>query len=167
MNLSPNIKSEKFEQRVDLNFINNKLRNISIDTIFELIRDIKDPEHSFTLEELNVVRKDLIKIYKITGEDTLLDIGLPIDCISVQFEPTIPHCSMAAIIGLTIKILLTKFTKNYFIKVSILDGTHVNDKFLNKQLQDKDRVQAASENEMLMEVINECIFVILDKHNLK
>lgn len=167
MNLSPKIKSEKFEERKELVFENNTLTEISVDTVFELIRDIKDPEHSFSLEELKVVRKELIKIYQIRGEGTCLDIGLPINCISVEFEPTIPHCSMAAIIGLSIKILLQKYIKNYFINVSIVDGTHVNDKFLNKQLRDKDRVQAASENESLMEVIDECTFRIQNKYNLK
>jgi metal-sulfur cluster biosynthetic enzyme len=167
MNLSPRIKSEKFEARKELVFDNKRLTEISVDTVFELIRDIKDPEHSFSLEELRVVRKEFIKIYQITGEDTCLDIGLPIDCISVEFEPTIPHCSMAAIIGLAIKILLKKYIRNYLINVSIVEGTHVNDKFLNKQLNDKDRVQAASENESLMEVIDECTFFIQNKYDLK
>ncbi|EEQ82634.1 hypothetical protein NCER_100612 [Vairimorpha ceranae BRL01] len=163
MNISPQIKNKNFENRFDLHFKDKLLTDISVDSVFELIRDIKDPEHPYTLEELNVVRKDLIKIYQLKDEYVVEDI---INCIEVQFEPTIPHCSMAAIIGLIIKILLEKYIKGYYIIVSILEGSHVNDKMLNKQLKDKDRVQAASENEALLEIIDECLVSIIDKYDL-
>lgn len=154
MNNSPKINKTLVEERKNVIFENNFVKNVNIDTVFELIRDIKDPEHSYTLEELSVVRKDLIKFFELGNEN---DIGGPIKCISVEFEPTIPHCSMAAIIGLTIKVVLDKFIKNYYILVSILKGSHVNETLLNKQLRDKDRIQAASENVALKEIIDECL----------
>ena len=51
--------------------------------IFDLIRDINDPEHPLTLEQLNVVTEEQIAI-DADKHDT-----------KVMFTPTIPHCSMA------------------------------------------------------------------------
>ncbi len=53
----------------------------------DLIRSINDPEHPLTLEELGVV--DLDKI-EVSDKD---------DMCSIYFTPTIPHCSMATLIG--------------------------------------------------------------------
>lgn len=55
--------------------------------IFDLIRNINDPEHPLTLEELRVVEESNIKI------DNKANI------VYVTFTPTIPHCSMATLIG--------------------------------------------------------------------
>ncbi|WUR04073.1 MIP18 family protein [Vairimorpha necatrix] len=170
MNISPKVQLEEFQDRNDVILEDGIIQNVNEDTIFELIRDIKDPEHSYSLEQLCVVRKDLIKFYQL-GDDK--DISGPIECILIEFEPTIPHCSMAAIIGLTIKVLLDRFINGYYITVSILEGSHVNEKLLNKQLKDKDRIQAASENISLMEIIEECIDKIrnrlenIDKRKVK
>jgi hypothetical protein len=35
--------------------------------VFDYIRDINDPEHPYTLEQLNVVDEDLIKVRKFTN----------------------------------------------------------------------------------------------------
>ena len=51
--------------------------------IFDLIRDINDPEHPLTLEQLNVVTEEQIAIDADKHD------------IKVMFTPTIPHCSMA------------------------------------------------------------------------
>ena len=58
--------------------------------IFDLVRDINDPEHPLTLEQLNVVTEE-----QITVEDEKNNIV-------VMFTPTIPHCSMATLIGGTL-----------------------------------------------------------------
>lgn len=55
--------------------------------IFDLIRNINDPEHPLTLEELRVVEESNIVINN--KENTVM----------VTFTPTIPHCSMATLIG--------------------------------------------------------------------
>ena len=59
--------------------------------IFDLIRDINDPEHPLTLEQLNVVTENQIKV-----DDNKNNVD-------VLFTPTIPHCSMATLIGLNKK----------------------------------------------------------------
>ena len=53
--------------------------------ILDLIRDIKDPEFPNTLEELGVLCEDWVRVEEST--------------VTVQFKPTIPHCSLATMIG--------------------------------------------------------------------
>uniref|UniRef100_A0A0K0CTD5 FtsJ domain-containing protein n=1 Tax=Angiostrongylus cantonensis TaxID=6313 RepID=A0A0K0CTD5_ANGCA len=103
--------------------------------IFDLIRDINDPEHPYTLEQLNVVQEELIKVYK-DSKHTYVD---------VRFTPTIPHCSMATLIGLAIRVKLYR-SLHPRIKEAI-----------NRQLADKERVAAAMENTNLMFAVNRCL----------
>lgn len=114
--------------------------------IFDLIRDIKDPEHPLTLEELNVVREDQISI------------DLESNVITIEFSPTINRCSMAPLIGLSIIVKLIRTLPNHMkIDVKISSGTHDAEDAYNKQLNDKERVAAALENNNLLGVINACI----------
>ena len=61
-----------------------------------MIRDINDPEHPLTLEQLNVVNPDHIYIDEAQS------------AVRVDFTPTIPHCSMATLIGLSIRVKLLR-----------------------------------------------------------
>lgn len=67
-----------------------------------LIRSINDPEHPLTLEQLNVVEQSLVKV-----DDTN-------NYVKVQFTPTIPHCSMATLIGLAIRVQLLRSLPDRF-----------------------------------------------------
>ncbi|XP_065680565.1 cytosolic iron-sulfur assembly component 2B-like [Hydra vulgaris] len=109
-------------------------------TFLHLIRYINDPEHPLTLEQLNVVEEKNIQI-----DDTQ-------NSLQVYFTPTIPHCSMATLIGLSIRVLLLRL-----VDVMISPGTHVSETAVNKQLADKERVAAALENIHLLNVINQCL----------
>lgn len=85
-----------------------------------------------------------------------------VDCekneVSIQFTPTIPHCSMATLIGLSIRVkLLRALPPRFKVTVEITPGTHSSELAINKQLKDKERVCAALENSHLIEVINQCI----------
>ncbi len=114
--------------------------------IFEHIRNLNDPEHPLTLEQLNVVSVENVKV-----ED-------PGDYVYVQFTPTIPHCSMATLIGLTIRVkLLRVLPMRFKVIVKISPGTHQSEIAINKQLNDKERVAAALENKHLLGVVNKCI----------
>lgn len=126
--------------------------NPNEEMIFELIRYIKDPEHPNSLEELNVV--DLSKI-EIFNKKT--KYGRTIQCIKVLFTPTVPHCSMASIIGLSIIKVLSFFFKKQFIRVEITEDGHSDWKGINKQLDDKDRVLAAFENQAICDLIDQCV----------
>ncbi|EGD75517.1 hypothetical protein PTSG_06588 [Salpingoeca rosetta] len=114
--------------------------------VFDLIRDINDPEHPHTLEELNVVQMNQIDV-----DDT----G---NAVRVQFTPTIPHCSMATLIGLCIRVrLLRSLPRRFKVDVEIFPGSHVSRDQVNKQLSDKERVAAALENPNLLQVVNQCL----------
>ncbi|XP_054885408.1 cytosolic iron-sulfur assembly component 2B [Poeciliopsis prolifica] len=114
--------------------------------IFDLIRSINDPEHPLSLEELNVVEQ--VRVQVNDTEST----------VSVEFTPTIPHCSMATLIGLSIKVkLLRSLPERFKIDVHITPGTHASEEAVNKQLADKERVAAALENSSLLEVVNQCL----------
>lgn len=120
--------------------------SFSVDT--DLIRLINDPEHPLTLEELHVVEQRLIKVDNQNGE------------VFVNFTPTIPHCSMATLIGLSIRVkLLRSLPPRFKVIVEITPGSHASESAVNKQLADKERVAAALENKNLIEVINQCIAI--------
>ncbi|XP_073484394.1 cytosolic iron-sulfur assembly component 2B [Aquarana catesbeiana] len=114
--------------------------------IFDLIRSINDPEHPLSLEELNVLEEMRVKVNDDEGS------------VSVEFTPTIPHCSMATLIGLSIKVkLLRSLPERFKVDVHITPGTHASEHAVNKQLADKERVAAALENSHLLEVVNQCL----------
>ncbi|CAG9841009.1 unnamed protein product [Diabrotica balteata] len=114
--------------------------------IFDLIRDINDPEHPLSLEQLHVVQENLISIDN--GKNSIL----------INFTPTIPHCSMATLIGLSIRVKLLRCLPSRFkVRVEVTPGTHNAEHQVNKQLADKERVAAALENSHLIKVINQCI----------
>ncbi|XP_016119964.1 mitotic spindle-associated MMXD complex subunit MIP18-like [Sinocyclocheilus grahami] len=77
--------------------------------IFDLIRSINDPEHPLSLEELNVVEQMRVNV---NDQESM---------VSVEFTPTIPHCSMATLIGLSIKVKLLRSLPDRF-KVSLVSS---------------------------------------------
>uniref|UniRef100_A0A914R4H6 MIP18 family-like domain-containing protein n=1 Tax=Panagrolaimus davidi TaxID=227884 RepID=A0A914R4H6_9BILA len=100
--------------------------------VFDYIRDINDPEHPF-----------------YDTEDPWVD---------VSFTPTIPHCSLATLIGLAIKVKLSRsLPPNMKTVVHITPGTHNTEAAINKQLADKERVAAAIDNPSVMRTVNQCL----------
>ena len=67
--------------------------------IFDIIKDIRDPEKPETLEELSVVQEDLVDVCESIEKPGSFTTH-------IQFVPTVPHCSLATLIGLCIR---TKF----------------------------------------------------------
>ncbi|GAV05868.1 hypothetical protein RvY_15932 [Ramazzottius varieornatus] len=116
--------------------------------VFDMIRRINDPEHPLTLEELNVVQIDHCEV----DDDK--------NRVVVYYTPTIPHCSMATLIGLAIRVkLLRSLPERFKVDVRIYEGSHVSEAAVNKQLSDKERVAAALENDHLLNVINQCLTI--------
>jgi len=114
--------------------------------VFDHVRTIRDPEHPHSLEQLNVVSVDAITVTE--------------DSVTCLFTPTIPHCSMAALIGLSIRLRLKlALPPRLKAHVRISPGSHVSEAAVNKQLADKERVAAAFENPHLMAVITKCLSV--------
>lgn len=61
----------------------------------DLIRSVTDPEHPLTLEELAVVNAAHITVTR-PGD---YPGAAKYPCVRLEFTPTIPHCSMATLIG--------------------------------------------------------------------
>mmetsp|Transcript_34 Transcript_34/g.51 ORF Transcript_34/g.51 Transcript_34/m.51 type:complete len:159 (-) Transcript_34:1383-1859(-) len=131
----------------DLNFDNEEDREpFTSKEIFQYIRKLNDPEHPLTLEQLNVVNLDHIMVNDTENR------------ILVQFTPTIPHCSMATLIGLSIRVkLLRSLPSRFKVRIEIYPGTHQSENAVNKQLNDKERVAAALENNHLLDIVDKCI----------
>ena len=101
--------------------------------VFEHIKDINDPEHPYSLEQLDVVSVGNVQVRD--SEDR----------VHVAFTPTVPHCSMATLIGLSIRVKLLRVLP------------HSSELAVNKQLNDKERVAAALENPNLLEKVDLCL----------
>mmetsp|Transcript_8775 Transcript_8775/g.21630 ORF Transcript_8775/g.21630 Transcript_8775/m.21630 type:complete len:285 (+) Transcript_8775:128-982(+) len=149
---------EKAKEIGDNNTKNNiDESKVSAEEIFDIIRTIQDPEHPNSLEQLGVVSLEQVEL-SLAG-DRKEKTNRNQDEVSIRFTPTIPHCSMATLIGLCLRVKLhrslppTKFK----VDVSIEPGTHVSEKAINKQLRDKERVRAALENKHLAGVVDKCI----------
>lgn len=116
--------------------------------IFDLIATISDPEHPLTLAQLAVVNLSDIKITNPPN------CGGGISEVLIKITPTITHCSLATLIGLGIRVRLDRsLPSRYRIKILIKEGTHQLENQVNKQLNDKERVAAACENNQLLNVI--------------
>ncbi len=114
--------------------------------VFDLIRVINDPEHPLTLEQLGVV----------TLDNTHVDDER--NHVAVNVTPTIPHCSMATLIGLAVNVkLLRSLPARFKVDVKLTPGSHDQEDAVNKQLADKERVAAALENKNLLQVVNQCL----------
>lgn len=127
---------------VQRHFIYPKLRPFAHQT--DLLRSITDPEHPVTLEQLRVVTPE--------------DITVAGNRVLVYLTPTIPHCSMSTLIGLSLRVrLLRSLPPRYRVDIRIKPGSHQSEHAVNKQLNDKERVQAALENTHLLQVVEGCL----------
>lgn len=110
------------------------------------LRDIKDPEHPYSLEELNVITEDAIEV-----DDKC-------SYVRITFTPTVEHCSLAAAIGLCLRVKLMRCLPSRFkVDIRLAPGSHATEASVNKQLNDKERVAAAMESPNLSNLIEECI----------
>ncbi|PWW80388.1 hypothetical protein C7212DRAFT_311504 [Tuber magnatum] len=118
--------------------------------IYDLIATISDPEHPLTLGELAVVNLQHIKVTD--------DRSAIISNVLVELTPTINHCSLATVIGLGVRVRLEQALPPRFrLDVRIREGTHATGEQVNKQLNDKERVASALENETLMGVVGKML----------
>ncbi|XP_011870554.1 PREDICTED: MIP18 family protein FAM96A isoform X1 [Vollenhovia emeryi] len=120
------------------------------ESVYDLLRTIKDPEKPQTLEQLDVVYEDCIKVCHSTPGG--------VSVIRVEFNPTVPHCSLATLIGLCIRIKLERHLSALFkLDIYIKRGAHSTEQEINKQINDKERIAAAMENPNLRELVEKCI----------
>ncbi|XP_057980003.1 protein AE7 isoform X2 [Malania oleifera] len=103
--------------------------------VFDHIRDIKDPEHPYSLEELKVITEDAIEV---DDKHSLV--------------------SMATVIGLCLRVkLMRSLPPRYKVDIRVAPGTHATEAAVNKQLSDKERVAAALENPNVVDMVDECL----------
>jgi metal-sulfur cluster biosynthetic enzyme len=153
----PIVTTTRSQSKSQQQKFNDKL---TADEVFDIIRNIQDPEHPHTLEQLGVVSLEQVELVGI--ENTMgLENGsnATTASVNVRFTPTIPHCSMATLIGLCIRVKLLRSLPpgRFKVSVQIEPGTHASENAINKQLRDKERVCAALENKHLAGVVNKCI----------
>ncbi|CAK9442279.1 uncharacterized protein LODBEIA_P60220 [Lodderomyces beijingensis] len=119
--------------------------------IFDLISTISDPEHPLTLAQLAVVNLADIAIEHAGSKSRISQV-------TIRITPTITHCSLATLIGLGIRVRLERSLPARFrIRILIKEGTHQSESQVNKQLNDKERVAAACENDQLLTVISQML----------
>lgn len=130
----------------DLKLMSNENEKVSEDEVFELLKNIKDPEHpELSLAQLRVVKKNQIAVYQ--------------NNVVVEYTPTIPTCSVAVLIGLTLlRKLQLCIPDMYHVSVQIEKGKHTQELQVNKQLADKERVAAAMENPNLGKLVSENLY---------
>ncbi|CAL7942274.1 unnamed protein product [Xylocopa violacea] len=120
------------------------------ESIYDLLRTIKDPEKPQTLEQLDVVYEDCVEITRQTPKG--------VSVIRIEFNPTVPHCTLATLIGLCIRIKLERHLVDLFkLDIYIKKGAHSTEHEINKQINDKERIAAAMENPNLKELVEKCI----------
>lgn len=127
--------------------------------VFDVIRDIRDPEHDHSLEALSVISPSAITITH--PPDDSPGYGR----VTVTFTPTVPHCSMASVIGLSIKkkldesrVLVDGHGEHYYkLTVVCKKDAHSTADSINRQLGDKERVCAAFENPTISQLLEACI----------
>ncbi|XP_078539093.1 cytosolic iron-sulfur assembly component 2A [Lissotriton helveticus] len=117
--------------------------------VYDIIRSIRDPEKPNTLEELDVVTEDCVAVQDLGDGEYL---------VVIHFTPTVPHCSLATLIGLCLRVKLQRCLPfKHKLEIYIAEGAHSTEEDINKQINDKERVAAAMENPSLREIVENCV----------
>ncbi|KAF8659412.1 hypothetical protein HU200_058625 [Digitaria exilis] len=79
--------------------------------VFDTVRDIKDPEHPYSLEQLSVLSQESISVDEKLGRIQYVCCMLTLYPRTpflhlITFTPTVQHCSMATVIGLCLRLKL-------------------------------------------------------------
>mmetsp|Transcript_134065 Transcript_134065/g.189451 ORF Transcript_134065/g.189451 Transcript_134065/m.189451 type:complete len:193 (+) Transcript_134065:99-677(+) len=120
---------------------------VTVEMIYGLVKSIKDPEHPYTLEQLKVV----------SPSQVLVMDGVKKTHIRIEFSPTVPHCSLASLIGLCLREKLNRSLRKPFKLDVFVIKEHASASEVNRQINDKERVAAAMENEYLKAVVEACL----------
>ncbi|KAG8178939.1 hypothetical protein JTE90_024911 [Oedothorax gibbosus] len=132
------------EKPTDLISASEELRG----EIYDIIKTIRDPEKPQTLEELQVINEN----------DISVTLNSKCSIIRIELTPTVPHCSLATVIGLCVRMKLEKYWgKHYKVDVYLKEGTHTTAAAVSKQINDKERIAAAMENPELQRMVESCI----------
>ncbi|CAD7014046.1 unnamed protein product [Ceratitis capitata] len=90
------------------------------ETVYDALRTIRDPEKPCTLEDLNVVYEDGIMVQPSTKSN--------VSVVRIEFNPTVPHCSLATLIGLCIRVKVERsLPHNIKLDIYIKKGAHATE----------------------------------------
>ncbi|AQZ18055.1 YHR122W [Zygosaccharomyces parabailii] len=153
---TPDLVTDESEEDSDdtVDELGEPADSIDAQEIYDLISHISDPEHPLTLGQLAVVNLQDIEVHDSGIKDQMAEVV-------VKITPTITHCSLATLIGLGIRVRLDRALPARFrITILLKEGSHQSENQVNKQLNDKERVSAACENEQLLGVISKMLTTV-------
>lgn len=88
--------------------------------VLDYLRTIRDPEKPNTLEDLKVVYEEGIFVKEPTADK--------VPVLRVEYNPTVPHCSLATLIGLCIRIkILRSIHHPVKLDIFIKKGAHTTE----------------------------------------
>jgi len=73
----------------------------------------------------------------------------------LTFKPTVPHCSQATTIALTLIHAVTENYPELKTRITISKGSHLEEHAIVKQVNDKERVHAALQVPVIQDLIQE------------
>lgn len=134
------------------------IQDFTADDVFDELSIIADPEKApLTLTDLDVISRDQIQVRDLGPQQK----GLKRKSVVVWLKPTVPHCHFMLNIALAVRLRLQSClpTLNFSWKIFIhvVEGSHLQWKEIEKQVNDKERVAAAMENRLLMTEIQRMI----------
>jgi metal-sulfur cluster biosynthetic enzyme len=122
---------------------NSENRRISIQTILEILHNVKDPGVPMTLEEMGIVSGEWIHI---DGEN-----------VRVDFRPTSPFCPVSLALGVVIKHTLEE-KLNIDVEVGMLRGSHLQEKLVNELLANRKRYSKALDRLRSSGFVSRCCY---------
>jgi hypothetical protein len=121
-----------------------------ISEIYESIRSIRDPERPYTLEQLDVFNMNDISVEEKARRKTVI----------IYWRPPFPICAFTVHIGLAIRLKLEREIKDFDkmrLFLFVKNGNLKQKKVLDKQLNDKERIVSAKENQEVMHFLESLI----------
>ena len=117
-----------------------------ISEIYESIRCIRDPERPYTLEQLDVFSMKDISVEEKSGKKYVM----------IYWKPPLPICTYTVHIGLALRLKLEREIRDFDkmkLTLHVRGGNAKQRVILDKQLNDKERIASAKENEEVMDFL--------------
>ena len=93
----------------------------------DLLKSIKDPEKPNTLEDLDVITEESVRVRRLPGGEGFL--------VRIDFNPTVPHCSLASLIGLCLRSKVRRdVAERVKLDIVIAEGKHSTEEESNQVL---------------------------------
>jgi len=145
----------------------NDLDAFTAEDVFDELRSVIDPEHpGVTLADLNVITKERCVVCPMPRPPGSWS-KKPRRKVTVVLKPTVPHCHLMLLIALCVRTRLfdrLPLDTEWKVDIALVDGSHLDQKAIEKQVNDKERVRGASENKAMMDVVRTLTDPHKDEH---